>query len=473
MTLSQVQALVAGGESETVEFKKSTANLSRAAETLCGMLNGAGGVVLFGVTDGGHIVGQQVSDTTLREVAATLRDFEPSALVEVERIPVESGREVLALVASPDSSQGPWVYRGRPWKRMGPTTSPMPQGDLVRHILVRGPGITLWETMPAIEHDIDDLDHQEILRTVRLGIEMGRLPEDTGTSIPDILDRFRLRENGRLVNAAAVLFSKSPFFHYPQCGIRLARFAGIDKDEFIDNRREHGHAFLLLEEAMNFFRRHFSIAGRFHADSIVREDIPEYPILAVREAVVNALIHRSYVDVGGAVSIALYSDRLEIWSDGVLPFGQRPEELKRQHTSRPRNPIIANVFFRRGLIEAWGRGTQKIVELCVKAGHPEPEFWMQGEHWTVVTFRPRPASVAVPATGLLPERPREILRILRAAGRPVSFGEIRAAMASPPSARTVRNDLFALRDVGLVTLVGTGRGARWVALDQGHGMGNE
>ena len=98
---------------------------------------------------------------------------------------------------------------------------------------------------------------------------------------------------------------------------------------------------------MTFFRRHLSIAGRFHSNRIEREDTPEYPVLALREAVVNALIHRSYVDAGGAVSIAIFADRLEIWSEGGLPFGQRPEELKRAHTSRPRNPLIANVFFRR------------------------------------------------------------------------------------------------------------------------------
>lgn len=168
----------------------------------------------------------------------------------------------------------------------------MPQAEYLRYFLDRGQGVTAWEKLPVAACTIDDLDHQEILKTVRLGIQANRLPEDTGTSIPDILDRFLLRRDGRLTNASMVLFGK-PSIHFPQCGIRLARFDGTTKDEFIDNRQEMGNAFALLDAAMTFFRRHLSIAGRFRPDRIERQDIPEYPVLALREAVVNALIHRS------------------------------------------------------------------------------------------------------------------------------------------------------------------------------------
>lgn len=175
------------------------------------------------------------------------------------------------------------------------------------------------------------LDHQEILRSVRLGIEAGRLPEDTGTTIPDILDRFRLRQDERLLNAAVVLFSRSPLPDYPQCGIRLARFATATKDEFIDNRQEQGHAFALLEEAMTFFRRHLSIAGRFHPDRIERKDTPEYPVLALR------------------------------------------------------TPLIANVFYRRGLIE--GVGHRRSWSCASRVGTQSP-----------MSTNPPPASTSPPCS---------------------------------------------------------------------------
>src|SRR5262249_43853057 len=138
-----------------------------------------------------------------------------------------------------------------------------------------------------------------------------------------------------------------------------------------------GHGFLLLDEAQLFLRRHLPVAGRIQPGLFERADEPFFPIEALREALVNAFCHRDYSNPGGGVSLAVFDDCLEIWSDGHLPFGITVEDLKSEHRSRPRNPLIAEAFFRRGLVERWGRGTQKIVELCTLAGHPEPEFLEQ------------------------------------------------------------------------------------------------
>ncbi|MCZ2154546.1 MAG: hypothetical protein LC114_11700 [Bryobacterales bacterium] len=118
----------------------------------------------------------------------------------------------------------------------------------------------------------------------------------------------------------------------------------------------------------------------------------------------NAFCHRDYSITGSAVSLAIYDDRLEIWSDGTLPFGLVVDDLKRDHPSRPRNPLIAEAFYRRGLVERWGRGTQKIVELCVQAGHPEPEFIEQAGALGVRFLPSAPgqsAEMARPPPGLL------------------------------------------------------------------------
>jgi len=239
--------------------------------------------------------------------------------------------------------------------------------------------------VPAHEIAIDDLDSNEILRTVRLGIEAGRLPEATGTNIPEILDRFDLRVDGCLLNAAVVLFGSKSSLHYPQSSLRLARFKGTDKNEFADNRQYQGHAFHLLDEAMAFLHRHLPISGRFEDHRLERIEELLVPVPALRETIVNALCHRDYSHPGGAVSIAVFDDRVEIWNDGTLPFGLRPEDLKVAHASRPRNPNITNVFYRRGLIERWGRGTNRVVEITVAAGKPEP-IYAEIAGSTVVTF---------------------------------------------------------------------------------------
>lgn len=162
---------------------------------------------------------------------------------------------------------------------------------------------------------------------------------------------------------------------------------------------------------------------------------------------------------GGAVSIAIFDDRLEVTSTGSLPAGITVADLKQEHTSRPRNPILAEVFYRRGLIERWGRGTQKIIELCRAAGHPEPEFHERAGE-VVVRFLPSEYIAPHRVTQDLTDRQREILQII-ADGRDVPFREIHDNLKESVSERTVCNDLIALRNLGQVESHGKGAGARW------------
>ncbi|MCK4546145.1 MAG: putative DNA binding domain-containing protein [Candidatus Eisenbacteria sp.] len=459
MDLKQLEKLVAAGESETVEFKKSTGQLRPAGQTLCGFLNASGGHVLIGVSEKGAILGQQVSDSTQIDIAATLKKFEPPASVEIQRVPLtgEGDREVIVLAAATPGSL-PFTFDGRPYQRIGTTTSVMPQERYQQLLLQRIHSHQRWENTRA-DVGIEDLDQEEILRTVRVGKEAGRVPESTGEDLGIILDRFGLRMDGEILNAAVVLFGTHFLPDFPQCQLRLARFKGTDKSEFLDQRQIQGHAFDLLHEAMLFLRRHLPVAGRIQPGLFEREDEPLFPLAALREALVNALCHRNYALVGGAVSVAVYDDRLEIWSDGALPPELSIEDLKRDHQSRPPNPIMADVFFRRGLVERWGRGTQKIVELCVKAGHPEPEFNEQSGA-VGVRFLPSGYIAPVRVAHDLTERQREVLQILAAAPR-MPFREIRRRMAKAPPDRTLREDLIHLKRLGIVGSEGHGRGAVW------------
>ncbi|MFO7687994.1 MAG: ATP-binding protein [Desulfobacterales bacterium] len=457
MDIKELKALVSGGESEILEFKKSTGQLRRAAETLCGMLNGTGGRVLIGVAPEGRILGQTISDKTLREVAEMLRKFEPPAAISQARVNIADGKQVLVLEAIPNPESRSYALKGRPYQRQGTTTSIMPQETYQRLLSERTHSRTRWENQYVEEYEIPDLDKNEILKTVRLGIDAGRLPESTGTNVSDILHRMGLLKEDRPNNAAVVLFGERFMPDFPQCQLRMARFRGLNKSEFFDQRQIDGHAFLLIEEAMLFLRRHLPVAGRIVPGLFEREDEPLFPLEALREALVNAFCHRDYSIIGGAVSLAIFDDRLEIWSDGILPFNLKPEDLKKDHASRPRNPIIAQVFYLRGMIERWGRGTQKIVELCVKAGHPEPEFGEQaGSVW--VRFLPSGYIAPHRVAHDLTERQRELLQILAQQGS-APLREIRKCLSSPPSDRMIQEDLAHLRRLGMVHPSGRGRGA--------------
>lgn len=148
----------------------------------------------------------------------------------------------------------------------------------------------------------------------------------------------------------------------------MARFSGVTKSEFIDNRQEHGNIFELMRHAQNFLRSHLPVAGKISANSFERDDVPLYPTEALREALANAFCHRDYAVQGGAVSLSIFDDRLEISNPGKLPPGMDVADLTLPHSSRPTNPLIANVLFRRGVIESWGRGTNRIVDLTTQAG---------------------------------------------------------------------------------------------------------
>jgi ATP-dependent DNA helicase RecG len=334
----------------------------------------------------------------------------------------------------------------------------MPQADYERRLLERGHALRRWENQPAERYQLDNLDLNEVRRTLADAQACGRL-EVPATDPLEALEKLKVVARGQVLQAAVVAYANEVLPDYPQCGLRMARFRGTTRNEFLDQRQLTGHAFQLFREAELFLRRHLPVRGRFAAGLMERQDEPLFPLLALREALVNALCHRDYAIYGGAVSVGIYDDRLEITSAGLLPFGLTVADLKRKHDSRPRNPLLANLFYLRGLIERWGRGTQRIVELCVQAGHPEPEFEELAGSVTV----------CFPVAGYTPphrvehnltERQRRILHVLQD-GTQKQFKEIRAQFNPPLAERTLRDDLTVLRTLGLVASAGRGQGARW------------
>ena len=244
-------------------------------------------------------------------------------------------------------------------------------------LLERLHGETRWENEVASGWTLADLDTAEIIRTLEEAIRRGRA-DDPGVRDPaEVLRGLGLMRDGEILRAATVLFGRSNRLEtaMPQCLLRVARFRGRDKTEFLDNRQFHGNAFDLLPRAERFLRDNLPVAGRVQPGLFERVDDPLYPPVALREALANAVCHRDYSIGGGSVAVALYDDRLEITSSGTLHFGLTPEALFEPHESLPWNPLVARVFYRRGIIESWGRGTIKMDELTTRAGLPRPEIF--------------------------------------------------------------------------------------------------
>lgn len=399
--LDIVKNVIAGAESGTVEFKETTGQLERGMETLCAFLNGAGGTVLFGVNDKGKIIGQEVSDKTKRDIAEAIRRIEPFAAIDVSSIGIPgTNKNIIALSAEEQRYMRPFSYKGRAYQRIESVTSAMPQEKYNQFLMQRG-GAYGWEAMVNPELRIEDLDENTIMGAVRGGIRSGRLPEGTITEdIPVILEKLDLLHNGKLNNAAAVLFGRK-FYGYPQCLLRLARFKGTTKEEFWDNQRVQGNIFELLDAAMAFFFKHLSLSGKI--EGLHREEELSVPYKALRECCINAYAHRFYHYPGSSVSIAIYDDRIEVTNSGAFPPDMPMERLLSTHDSQPHNPIIANTLYKSTLLESWGRGIKLMVDECRRVGIPDPEFhadggfvWVVFHYTRIVAGQDHPSTTQVP-----------------------------------------------------------------------------
>ena len=464
MTPEQTRTLAAAGESETLEFKSTTGTRREAVQTVCAMLNQRGGHVLFGVTPTGDVVGQHVSERTIEEVSAEIQRIDPPVFPEIERVQVAGDLEVVAVRVSQGSTR-PYQYRGTAYRRVGNTTVAMSAEEYNRVLFERMHSEQRWENQAASGWSVEDLDVAEIRNTVAEAVRIGRLNEPGSREPEDLLRGLGLIRDGVLFRAATVLFGNAERleFEMPQCLLRVARFRGFDRSEFLDNRQFNGNAFALLSSAERFLRDTLPIASRFESGRIQRIDEPLYPPLATREALANALCHRDYALGGGSVGLAVYDDRLEVTSTGLLHFGLTPAELFGPHESRPWNPLIARTFYRRGIIEEWGRGTLKMAELATSAGLPRPEIEESGDCVTVC-FRHRRILPPQREVGDLTEQQRAILELLEQSERALALREIRSQLDPQANERRLREDLATLKARGLAKSTGRGRGARWKPL---------
>ena len=383
----QLAALVKEGEGPALEFKRSTGELKEGMQTLCAFLNGSGGRVLFGVRPEAIIEGQGVSDQTLRDIAQAADRFEPPAHVSIHRIKVKAGRDVIAVAAEGGRDMRPFAYEGHAYERISSTTRRMPQVKYERLLIERGHAKRRWENLPAEGLTLKDLDRKEILRTRELAIQQNRISSDTSRDIGEILDRLGLRFNGVLTQAAHMLYGKRFLPDYPQCLLKMGRFRGSEiTGEIVDNRQEHMNAFAMVREGMAFLERTMPLGARFPAGKIFREDRFPVPMDAIREILLNAVMHRDYSYYSGCVAIVVFDDRIEIRSYGRLPNGITVKQLSGRHDSKPTNPLIAGAFHRTGAVEVWGRGTNRVIAVCRKH-EAAPPIFEERQGFLIVTFK--------------------------------------------------------------------------------------
>lgn len=386
MTIEDIQRLVAADESRHLELKKTTGELKDGMHSACAFLNTEGGWLIFGVhPTSKRIEGQNVSDSTQREIANALSGIEPSVYIPVEYIDVPNSDDKKVIAMHFDGwAEGllPFTFHGRPYIKIESTTKVMPRDMFEERIKLHKPNTHQWEK-EASDRSLDALNHDRIRGSVRMGVDGGRLPESVlSETIQNILMKSELLTDGKPNNGAVMLFANDTF-GYPQLKLRMARFVGTNKDEFIDNQQVKGNFFDLLDAGMAFFFKHLNLSGVIKG--LQREEKLEIPVAALREALINALCHRQYEKHNLTIGIAIFDDRVEISNPGLLPPQITPETIKFPHDSYPYNPAIAEFLFRTTWLENWGSGAHRIMTACASHGVAEPVWEVRGG-FVVVTF---------------------------------------------------------------------------------------
>ncbi len=282
---------------------------------------------------------------------------------------------------------------------------------------------------------------------------------------PTTQRRWKCSENGHIKNAAVALFTKEDYAPI-QLHIRLARFRGTNKREFIDNRRSIGNIFHLYDDGMAFLFKHLNISGTFVDGQPERVESLTIPYKALRECLLNALAHRLYDSPSGFVSIAIYDDRVEIENLGTLPAGFTLDDMMKPHISHAQNPLIAQIMYYGKYLETWGRGIELMNDECAQAGVPKPEFEMSGGCFKV-TFM-RNDYVEDTAKGVndrgerqvneLTETEKQILSII-SANPTTSISKIAETLSL--SRKNTHKHMAALQEKGIIERVGANFGGSW------------
>ena len=443
MTLDQLLKEI---ESRELEFKEKPN--PALFKTLSAFANTNGGVAFIGVSDKKEITGHRCSNADLKELSDTIVNKLAIHPV-IEPVKCE-GKTVLRIDVK--KSKIPVAYEGRYYTRVGNTTRLMDTEEL-KEFLISG---IEWDSLPS-QSGLADIDEETIRLFVRQAKSAGRLPfADEREPVAAILTRLGLMTGDQLTNAAFLLFRKKQEPCLSDAVLRIGRFK--DGATIIGDRWIAGNLFHQLiegEEALrNFINVHYEITG----ETPERKEHWDYPLAALREALMNALVHRDYFKKHEQIMIRIYDDAIWFHNPGGLPKGLSIEQLKVNPQSIPRNPLIARIFYLAGYIEQYGSGIQRILTSFADAGLPEPEFQTDAWGLTLTMQKDIFTSGYLAQLGLN-ERQRLALSYVREQGEITNSELQRLASVSR---RTAAYDLSHLVKTGILELQGTRKAARYI-----------
>ena len=376
MTIEEILA----GESKNVEFKENLPEKSsKYMKSVVAFANGTGGKIIFGIVDKTReVVGFDKEDVfkKMDAIANAVSDSCEPAIIPDITLQTVDGKTVI-VVEIFEGRHRPYYIKsfgreGGVYVRVAGTTR-LADEYMVKELLFEG-GNRYYDQALCTGLNITDEDIDALCKTMKNQAVKNAHSEEQKAAIKDV-GRQQLRSWGILIerdgkdypsNAFAILTGNGGLHVATQCGV----FKGTTKAVFVDRREYTGSLWEQIDEAFQFVLRNIHLGASIVG--VYRQDIYEIPPDAIRELIINAMVHRSYLD-HGTIQVALYDNRLEITSPGKLPMGQTIERMKEGY-SKIRNEALAHAFAYMNLIEHWGSGIPRIIDKVKAAGLQEPEF---------------------------------------------------------------------------------------------------
>ena len=379
-------------ENQHVEWKESWRD--DYLKWICGFANAQGGVLEVGRNDSGKVVGIKNVLRLLEEIPNKVQSL--LGIVVDVNLRSEGGAEYLQIVVGPYPH--PISFRGEYHYRSGATKQVL-RGVALSRFLMKKHGRT-WDNLPLPGLRVGDLNGRAIDSFRRLAAANKRLPQGIVTE-PDagVIEKLGLRGGEHLNRAAILLFHSAPERFVTGAYVKVGYFEGT---ELLFQDVIEGDLLTQVDRTVDLLCTKYTRALVSYQGTRRIEALP-VPAEAIREAVVNAVAHRDYA-TPVPIQIRVDADRIVLWNPGRLPQGWSLDELMGSHASHPHNPVVANAFFRAGLIEAWGLGVQRIVGACAAAGGPAPQWQIEPESGIRLELRFRAWYTAAEAAVVVEDR---------------------------------------------------------------------
>ncbi|MBI5574535.1 MAG: putative DNA binding domain-containing protein [Elusimicrobia bacterium] len=363
-------------ESEKLELKKSTSELKEAVISIASILNKhSKGMLYFGIKDNGTILGQNIGKDTVRDIAKAISDhIEPTIYPKITIKKIENKNCVQVTFQDKNS---PYFAYGRAYMRVGDSNKQLSIQELEKLILKKNKDRYIWDSQLS-NQKISSINEKVLKTFIAKAKEVGRL-DFLYQNKKISLKKLGLVKKEKLLNAATVLFCDDNSLE-----VQMAIFAGNDKLTFLDIRQLKGNIFNLLKETELYLKN--NIRWRVQFGKLEREEIPEIPIDAIREALVNSFCHKDY-NLPESNKISIFKNRIEIYNPGDFPEGLTPEDfIKGKEESVLRNPKIAQILYLSKEIEKFGSGLKRISDQC-KENNIRVEFHIRKTGFVVTFYR--------------------------------------------------------------------------------------